>query len=60
MANEGVSISTQPSFDFIDFDNLGRPTPASADCSVGCKVTFTGETAVSVCIESEGYVHACE
>lgn len=60
MADEGVSITTLPSFDYIDFDNLGRPTQDSADCSAGCKITFTGETAVSVCIEAEGYVHACD
>ena len=60
MADEDVSLSTQPSFDFINFDSLGRPTAASADCSASCKITFTGESAVSVCIESQGYIHACE
>lgn len=59
MNNEGVSLTTQPSFDFIDFDNLGRPTSDSVDCSASCKITFTGEAAVSVCIESQGYIHAC-
>lgn len=59
MSDEAVLLSTQPSFDFIDFDDLGRPTVDSADCSAGCKITLTGESAVSVCIESEGYIHGC-
>jgi len=60
MRDEGVSLTTAPSFDFIDFDGLGRPTKDGADCSASCKITLTGEAAVSVCIESEGYIHACE
>ncbi len=60
MSEEDVSLSTQPSFNFIDFDDLGRPTDDSADCSATCKITLTGESTVSVCIESEGYIHACE
>ena len=42
MGNEGVGLSTQPTFDFIDFDGLGRPTEDTADCSSGCKITLTG------------------
>lgn len=60
MRDEGVSLSTQPNFDFIDFDGLGRPTNGGADCSTSCKITLTGEATVSVCIESQGYIHACE
>jgi MSHA pilin protein MshC len=60
MSKEGVSLSTSPNFGYIDFDGLGRPTQDSADCSASCKITFTGEATVSVCIESEGYIHACE
>jgi MSHA pilin protein MshC len=60
LSAEGVSLSTQPSFNSIDFDDLGRPKLENADCSATCKITFTGEAAVSVCIESQGYIHACE
>jgi MSHA pilin protein MshC len=63
MSSEGVSLSTQPNFDFIDFDSLGRPNNNNGgpDCSsTNCKITLTGESAVSVCVESQGYIHACE
>lgn len=60
MSGEGVSLSTQPNFNSIDFDDLGRPKLETADCSTTCKITLTGEAAVSVCIESQGYIHACE
>jgi MSHA pilin protein MshC len=60
MGKEGVSLSTQPAFDFIDFDSMGRPTLDSANCNASCKISITGEATVSVCIESEGYIHACE
>ncbi|WP_339720773.1 prepilin-type N-terminal cleavage/methylation domain-containing protein [uncultured Paraglaciecola sp.] len=60
MAGEGVGLSTQPSFNSIDFDDLGRPILENADCNATCKITLIGEAAVSVCIESQGYIHACE
>ena len=60
MSDEGVGLTTEPRFDSIGFDTLGRPTIASGNCSTSCKVTFTGESTVSVCIESQGYIHACE
>ena len=60
MSKEGVGLTTTPNFDYIDFDGLGRPKQGGADCSASCKITLTGETTVSVCIESEGYIHACE
>lgn len=59
MSGEDVTLSTEPSFNFIRFDGLGRPKEGGADCSATCKITLTGESAVSVCIESEGYIHAC-
>jgi MSHA pilin protein MshC len=36
------------------FDSWGRPAATSATA-----FTITGESAVKVCIESEGYIHAC-
>jgi MSHA pilin protein MshC len=60
MNSEGVGLTTQPSFNSINFDALGRPQVENTDCSATCKVTLTGEAAVSVCIESQGYIHACE
>ena len=62
MSSEGVSLSTQPNFDFIDFDSLGRPVDGDKNltCNALCKITLAGESAVSVCVESQGYIHACE
>ena len=36
------------------FDNWGRPAASSAT-----SFTISGETAMKVCIEKEGYIHAC-
>jgi MSHA pilin protein MshC len=62
MTDAGVSLSTLPSFNFISFNSLGQPIDATGEltCSSQCKITLTGESAVSVCIKSEGYIHACE
>ncbi len=43
----------------IDFNSFGSPQTAVSNCSAGCKVTFTGEAAAAVCIESQGFIHAC-
>jgi MSHA pilin protein MshC len=43
----------------IDFDSVGSPQTAISNCSAGCTVTFTGVTTAPVCIESEGFIHAC-
>ena len=37
---------------FIAFDDLGRPLPSS-------RYTITFDNLEAVCIESEGYIHAC-
>jgi MSHA pilin protein MshC len=62
MTDAGVSLSTLPSFSFIAFNSQGQPVDAAGEltCSTQCKVTLTGESDVSVCIESQGYIHACE
>lgn len=44
---------------FIGFDGLGRPLSNLASCATGCQVTFSGTGSASVCVSSEGYVHAC-
>lgn len=48
---------TANAISFIDFGDLGQPTPSLGSCaSNGCKITIDTH---SVCIESEGYIHAC-
>jgi len=53
---------------FVKFTHLGRPIvdsdPASdpvISCINTCKITFTGTSGdkASICIESQGYIHAC-
>ena len=62
MTEAEVNLSTLPNFSFIAFNSLGQPvdTQKNLTCDSQCKITLTGEAAVSVCIESEGYIHACE
>jgi MSHA pilin protein MshC len=60
MTDAKVSLSTLPTFNFIAFNSLGQPVDAGElTCSSQCEIILTGESAVSVCIESEGYIHAC-
>ncbi|MFT4939347.1 MAG: MSHA pilin protein MshC [Paraglaciecola sp.] len=61
MSDEGVVFGSLP-FNFIGFDSLGRPLTeniASPNCGSGCQVDFVAQETVSVCIESEGYIHVC-
>ncbi len=44
---------------FIGFDGLGRPLTDLSNCSAGCQIQFVGSNTASVCVESEGYIHAC-
>jgi MSHA pilin protein MshC len=62
MTDAGVNLSTLPGFSFISFNSLGQPVDAAGEltCSNQCEIILTGESAVSVCIESQGYIHACE
>ena len=62
MTEAKVNLSTLPNFSFIAFNGLGQPVDAARKltCKPQCKITLTGEAAVSVCIESEGYIHACK
>jgi MSHA pilin protein MshC len=62
ISDENVSLSTTPSFNFIDFNSLGRPVDGDKNlaCGATCKITLTGEAVVSVCVESQGYIHACD
>ena len=65
LTDEGLSLSSADgaliNFSYIGFDALGRPLNNAANCGTGspCRVTITGESSVDVCIESEGYIHAC-
>jgi MSHA pilin protein MshC len=43
----------------IDFNSFGSPQTAVSNCCAGCRVSFSGQAAVHVCIDSEGFIHAC-
>ena len=53
------ATSNSVAFNFINFDNLGRPSTDGPTCDTVCIISLTGESTVSVCVESEGYIHAC-
>lgn len=65
VSDESVSMASSDgaatSISFIGFDSLGRPLSSANNCSgnAGCQVSFSGEETVSVCVEQEGYIHAC-
>jgi MSHA pilin protein MshC len=48
-------------YEHIDFDNLGRPLTGSGNnCSTTCKIALQGQQTLYVCVESQGYIHACD
>jgi MSHA pilin protein MshC len=49
-----LSLSGVSGSQAINFDSLGRPS-----CINGCEITITGAEVAKVCIESQGYIHAC-
>ncbi|WP_218309330.1 type II secretion system protein [Alteromonas antoniana] len=67
---KGVSFTATEGFNrtvtYIGFDNLGNPLTNNIvfnrplNCrNVACRMTFTGEESAAVCVEREGYIHAC-
>lgn len=44
---------------YLRFDAMGRPITSVANCTSGCTVNFVGAQSAKVCVEQEGYVHAC-
>lgn len=64
ITDESISFSgadgSFPTLNYIGFDSLGRPITSLLSCRAGdCRLTFTGESAVSVCIGQQGYIYAC-
>ena len=39
----------------FDFDSFGR----ISQCDEGCQITVNGSEELAICIEEEGYIHAC-
>jgi MSHA pilin protein MshC len=47
-------------FDYIGFNNLGQPLTTGNNCGTACRIELRAEQTIYVCVESEGYIHACE
>ncbi|MBT0586876.1 pilus assembly FimT family protein [Alteromonas oceanisediminis] len=63
MAAENIAMTSQDgastALSFIGFNSLGQPQSNIANCASGCRVDFVGSSTASVCIASQGYIHAC-
>ncbi|WP_088329524.1 prepilin-type N-terminal cleavage/methylation domain-containing protein [Lacimicrobium sp. SS2-24] len=62
--NVGLSaLSGSSAVSHIGFDSMGRPVNNTQQLictsSNGCRITFSGTASVRVCVESQGYIHAC-
>nr|WP_052154934.1 hypothetical protein [Aliiglaciecola lipolytica] len=44
----------------IKFNRFGCPDTGNGFCANNVEVIFQGESTVGVCIESQGYIHACD
>lgn len=58
MANDNVSITSGQVT--INFNGLGCPDTGAGFCAQHHQIDIQGEQTVSVCIESQGYIHACD
>lgn len=72
MAEEGINLAARANngdeITTIQFDSLGRANQGGVECAQdsentswsGCIIEFTGDSTAYVCVESEGYIYACE
>lgn len=58
MATDGVTITAGGGT--IAFNSMGCPDTGAGFCANSTRVEFQGETTVAVCVESQGYIHACD
>lgn len=70
ITGKGVSFRATEGFNrtvaYIGFDNLGNPLTNNVvfnrplNCgNTACRLTFSGDEDAAVCVEREGYIHAC-
>jgi MSHA pilin protein MshC len=43
----------------IGFNSFGSPITSATNCSASCTITFSGVSPAKVCVESQGFIHAC-
>ncbi|GAA0856547.1 hypothetical protein GCM10009114_18910 [Aliiglaciecola litoralis] len=58
MAADNVTITDGAGT--ISFNSMGCPATASGNCGSSKRIELRGETTIAVCIESQGYIHACD
>lgn len=58
MNDDGVSITAGAGT--IAFNSMGCPNIGLGFCAANTRVEIQGETTVAVCVESQGYIHACD
>ncbi|PJC85559.1 MSHA biogenesis protein MshC [Vibrio sp. HA2012] len=51
-----LSLTSDDASPYLDFDSLGRATQCTGG---GCEITIRGDDQTKICIETEGYIHAC-
>lgn len=52
-----VQLSSQPAnLSELNFDSWGRPVQCQA---TGCQIRLQGQVTLSLCLESEGFIHLC-
>lgn len=65
LSAKGVILSSQEAFGatvaFIGFDEDGGVLTNNYNCALSppCRITFSGEAEVAVCVENSGYIYAC-
>lgn len=57
LSEDDVVISSAPSY--VRFNALGCADVGAGFCNSTTQIDFQGEVTTSVCIESQGYIHAC-
>lgn len=65
LSAKGVTLASREAFgasvSFIGFDNDGGVLTNNFNCALAppCRITFSGEAEVAVCVENSGYIYAC-
>lgn len=54
-----LALDAATAINYIQFDNIGRASTDAGICASNCTFSFSGESTVSVCVASEGYIYAC-
>jgi MSHA pilin protein MshC len=54
-----LALDSGMPINFIQFNALGQPSTSQGACAGGCEISFTGNATATLCVSSEGYVHAC-